>query len=272
MISANELNTNAVGFDKSIALVMAQLSNLAYESEILIVQSLAGSGYKTGESFFFEDDETHSQGFVISNDHHLVVSFRGTEEHLNDWISNVRIGLLPWGSDQGGALVHAGFKTALDSIWEQLLDLINRHRTNNQSIWITGHSLGGALALIAAARLSAHNPELNIAAVYTFAQPKVGNKAFIQQLQPSLSSRIYRVVNEGDMVPGLPPCRLGYKHVGHLEEITESGDIVEDYQHCWLTRLWHRLKEYAPLVRLLESAMTDMEEHRLDSYIAVLKR
>ncbi|MRI34033.1 hypothetical protein EOPP23_13635 [Endozoicomonas sp. OPT23] len=272
MMDSGVLDTSAGGFCRAHALLMARLSDLAYANEDLISEELKNSGYKTCDRFFFEDTQTHTQGYIASTDDHLVIAFRGTEELLDDWLSNLKIGFLPWQSGDGKAQVHEGFLVALDSVWQQLMELIECHRTSNQSVWITGHSLGGALAVLTAARLSDENPELTIAATYTFAQPRVGNKAFAQKLKPVVSNAIYRVVNEGDMVAELPPRRMGYRHIGHLERITDAGEILEDYQPCWFARLWHRLKEYAPLVRLLESAMNDMEEHRLDSYIAVLDR
>ena len=270
MVCKKGLNTAVNGFSRGNALAMAHHANLSYESRECIGESLNRGGYRIESSFFFEDCHTHTQGYVIAAENHLIISFRGTENDWEDWVSNIKIGLQPWSSGQDNDLVHNGFKMALDSVWQQLISQIDQYRDNKQPVWITGHSLGAALAVLAGLRLSELRPDIAIAGIYTFAQPRVGNDGFVKRLETSIADRVYRVVNKGDMVPELPPQRMGYRHGGHLEKITDSGDIIEDYHPCWFVTFWERLKGYAPLIRLVESAMNNMEEHRLDSYIDVL--
>ncbi len=139
-----------------------------------------------------------------------VVVFRGTT-NLSDWLTNVQAALLPW---QGGGRVHAGFMRALEKIWadlESCLDAV-------QAPWfLTGHSLGGALATLAASR----RPPT---ATFTFGAPRVGDPGFVETLQRPL----YRVVNHRDVVSSVPPqlSDRRYVHGGQLHYIAADSSLL----------------------------------------------
>ena len=111
---------------------------------------------------------------------------------------------------------------------------------------ITGHSLGGAIASLAALFLSREG--LRVVAVYTFGSPRVGNAAFREQYDrtpvvgPSadimdppgafLGDISYRVIAAGDMVPLLPGLFDGYRHVGQEIMLTAKG-IFARPPHWW---------------------------------------
>ena len=78
----------------------------------------------------------------------------------------------PW--DQGGK-VHRGFKAALSEVWTSLEKHISNLHRNNLKIWLTGHSLGAALATLAADRLG------NAQGLYTFGSPRIGDRDFKNQ-------------------------------------------------------------------------------------------
>ncbi len=75
---------------------------------------------------------------------------------------------------------------------------LNKNTLKKKPLFITGHSLGGALATIAAKKIS---HEGGIAACYTFGSPRVGNDEWIAHIK----APIYRLVNAADCVPMLPP-------------------------------------------------------------------
>ena len=124
-----------------------------------------------------------------------VLSFRGTKT-LKDWFNNVNLVL----KEVEDAEVHSGFQTAFDAvepaIRKELGPLVDAGRT----LYITGHSLGGALALIAVREIA---PESH-GACYTFGSPRVGRFGFARDIKTPM----YRVVNANDLVPRVPPAYL----------------------------------------------------------------
>ena len=88
-------------------------------------------------------------------------------------------------------------------------------------VYLTGHSLGGALAMMATAELSNHEDDKlrdSIAACYTFGSPKVGNRSFDQFVKVPL----YRVTNGIDLVPAVP-LWFGYRQVGDTRYFGRLG-------------------------------------------------
>lgn len=130
-----------------------------------------------------------------------VLVFRGTSA-FETWLSNLNT--LQAGWDAGG-LVHAGFKNEFYKIWDELNGRLSEIPPD-VPVFYTGHSLGGALATLAASRRSP-------AAVYTFGSPKVGDTAFALSLR---EVPVFRVVNNRDLVALLPPSRIPFDfcHVG----------------------------------------------------------
>ena len=96
--------------------------------------------------------------------------------------------------------------------WPNLLPCIRRLDEKGCKIWITGHSLGAALATLCAGRYG------RAQGVYTFGSPRVGNENFKQHLDVE----IYRIVNNDDIVPRLPSLGV-YTHVGELKFIDCDG-------------------------------------------------
>lgn len=142
----------------------------------------------------FDNDGT--QAILVSTDKYLVLSFRGTEaKSIKDIKADARAKLVA--CDSGGK-VHFGFKHAYGKVGLKIQDEINLTKYSGKPLFITGHSLGGALATIAAKKLS---HEAGIAACYTFGSPRVGNEDWIWGIKTSL----YRLVNAADCVTMLPP-------------------------------------------------------------------
>ena len=125
--------------------------------------------------------------------------------------------------------VHKGFLEAFSSVKDQ----VDRYLpcAEGLPVFITGHSLGGALATLGAAHLSGWG----LAACYTFGAPRVGNKAFAGSLQ----TPVYRVVNPGDPVPHVPTPLRGYRHAGDRRRLkkTSPSDRVREIWNG-LVRLW----------------------------------
>ena len=106
--------------------------------------------------------------------------------------------------DEGGAKVHTGFLKAFEQIQAEVATALEK--VAGYQLYVTGHSLGGALALVATRHFNADN----LAACYTFGSPKVGSQEFGSSIKPP----IYRVVNAADGVPRVPPTwTVGGLHV-----------------------------------------------------------
>ena len=162
-----------------------------------------------------------------------VVSFRGTENE-RDWITNLRYSLTPADSPQAEVRestgkVHRGFFDAFRSVRGQ----VDRYMpcAKGLPIFVTAHSLGGALATLGAAHLSGWD----VAACYTFGAPRVGNKGFPR----SLRTPVFRFVNPVDPVPHIPTPLRGYRHAGVQKKLgrTSPSDTLREIRDGFV-RLW----------------------------------
>ena len=114
----------------------------------------------------------------------------------------------------GGGRVHRGFKDALDEVWFELLTYITHLDNKGCKIWMTGHSLGAALATLAADQYR------NVQGIYTFGSPRVGDGDF----KINYKVVAYRIINNSDIATRVPPPGR-YKHVGNIKFIDGDGNI-----------------------------------------------
>ncbi|HWF60856.1 MAG TPA: Mbeg1-like protein [Nitrospira sp.] len=114
--------------------------------------------------------------------------------------------------------VHRGFLGAFELVKDDLLNAIQglRNKSNPQSLWCTGHSLGGALAVVAAAQLLMVGHKVN--SLYTFDQPRVGDETFATECARRMAGQHFRFVNN-DTVTRAPPRVFDYAHAGELRYI-----------------------------------------------------
>lgn len=139
-------------------------------------------------------------GFVASLGDLAVVSFEGTNgfTDVGDWLFNLDSVPVPMGPGK----VHRGFRDA----WASLAGEVGRVLAARgiRRVWITGHSLGGAIALLAAMDL-AERPAVEILGVMTFGQPLVFDEPGARAVGTALGNRFVRFVNEDDIVPRVAP-------------------------------------------------------------------
>jgi len=162
------------------------------------------------------------------NDEVMVVSFRGTELKSRSAAHEIGTDMntipVPF---EGGGKVHKGFLKALEEIWngsEGLEAFLEEAIRENPSrpLWMTGHSLGGALATLCFAR----TPEAK--GLYVYGAPRVGDQKFVDIIQ---GRPIWRVEHGRDPVPMLPPdlptVNFEFKDAGNLVFINKDGHINE---------------------------------------------
>ena len=196
------------GFNWSAALSAALASSLAYKNADQIVDTA-----KT--DFGFERCEYVDSGniecFLAWSGAGAILSFRGSEKVKADWLTNFDI----FPVKQAYGKVHGGFLDGFQAVKGKLESLLAP--ISEQPIVFTGHSLGGALATIAAAEWHDNYPP---ATIYTFGQPAVGRMGFRDFFFEQYPGRFFRFVNSDDLVAMLPP---NYKHVGKLIHFDDDG-------------------------------------------------
>ena len=148
------------------------------------------------------NQDTDTQGFVAyrrgdKGTGMVVVCFRGTKE-IKDWMTNLDINPVPIKDHKTGAIIgnmHKGFHDAYKSVHDDISNRLEGHE--DLPLYVTGHSLGGALAVVATWFQSSQR----LAACYTFGAPRVGDQGLIDRFK----TPIYRIVNGPDPVTLIPP-------------------------------------------------------------------
>jgi hypothetical protein len=178
----------------------------------------------------------NTQVYLATNDNHVVVAFRGTEdpntlEGIKDWLLTDAVNLLiipegQIGTDFAaagvGARFHQGFMTALASVWDPLAAGVEAEmKKKERPLWITGHSLGGALALLAAWRFLRKFQSVH--QIYTFGGPMVGNAKAVEAIDREFAGKIFRYAHAIDPVPKLPMISLIGNDYGHCQKEMALG-------------------------------------------------
>jgi hypothetical protein len=243
---------------------LGQLSFLAYDNPTVITQQLKQLHFDTSQLHFFENTCTGAFGFYFTGDGFSALVFRGTEANWNDWSNNLESQKVPWA---GGGVVHAGFLARFLSVWNAdakcgvgtgVKDLLADRHTIDPStgkqkggeLYMTGHSMGAALATLALAATQAEvchgvsscteAPNVHTSALYTFGSPKVGDQTFAWQTAALAHGRtpIYRFVNGDDIVTAIP------------RDLSAIEAIFSDYRHVSLegegeeaNQVWMKDKE-----------------------------
>lgn len=205
-------------YSDRMAWILATMAQLAYtpfekqEEELAHLEfGLKSGSYKLVTTFNIAD----TQAFLAKHDSYAVLCFRGTQsDSPGDIKTDIAISL---DSTRYGK-VHDGFKAAYNDVGREIARSITD--LGSVPLYITGHSLGGALATIATQRLE-HRIKDQIAACYTYGSPRVGNADF----EKSIKAPFYRIINCTDGVPLLPLAIMGYTHVGDARYLTRSGEL-----------------------------------------------
>ncbi len=187
----------------------------AYACELLCYICDRKWGFKQIKPFFHR--QTSSHGIIARTEHTVVLAFCDTD-YLNsrDWLSNMRTKLVsPKGSADSKLLVHEGFSEAVDQIeFSSLEDTVRAYigeGDEKRSLWLMGHSRGGAMAVIAAERLARDG--IKPKEIYTFGQPKATNDQLDSAVLTRYNIILHRVVNHLDPVADWPTSDK-YAHGG----------------------------------------------------------
>lgn len=190
-----------------VASLMLELSDIAYLPPSQAREKISELGWES-ESI----NGGAMQGYVIDAGDDSIVTFRGTEGDEYDIAQDLRfIGVK---TEQGS--MHGGFAKGYAALHSQVIDLLKRYQTKR--VWLTGHSLGGGLAVVCAYRLL-NETDYQIAGMMTFGQPKVVRSKLSSYLTPKLDGKYVFFVNDMD-----PVTRLisPYEHFGHMVRWTDN--------------------------------------------------
>ena len=199
-----------------------------------------------------------TQGFVAANDKHVVLAFRGTDDPL-DWIHN-----LQYTQVEGyGGWVHKGFSKLVGSVRQRFVDTVRSLRTDNQTVWVTGHSLGAAMATLAAWDLADRG--IRPYATFTYGSPRVLNPEAAQKYR----LRQYRFVNSEDVAPHFPMPGIWnrYTHIGNLTFLLKSGRIANS-DRSWTIASRRVLRWMSGGEVNIGNGIND---HYMDAYIKAIK-
>lgn len=231
-------------------------SNFVYANRATIgsVMATIRESWKADVSFIANDPsgslDYDSQAMWIEVEDLAILAFRGTQTTAQDFVTDFELLSTPFDATlpQWGA-VHSGFKGGKNVIWDKIKPKLASLKQSKKKLFITGHSLGGALATIAAARIMAL-PEFRDSArpylrgLYTFGSPRVGDGKFAEAFaneklsMPNLT--VVRMRNAADVVTRVPSSRLtvGYQHVGELFYLAPTGRLYSSTTNVKLRRLF----------------------------------
>ena len=273
-----------LAFSAENAVLLAKLCNVAYldkgpAQKATEQLGLPGFVWIDLTSEYFTDlyaIATGGPGFVV-------LAFRGTKD-FNSWMTDLQATPVsfPWifaaGPDVGD--IHAGFGHAVIDAWRQIKDAVQSlssspniasDETQEPTLWLTGHSLGGALAVIAGAAFSMWSdaPIRSVNGIYTFGQPRVGLFRFCGNYDHLLRTKTFRFVNNQDLVPRVPFRGFDYSDIGQMIHF-DSGGTPQLQGSQWSGFLNRTLQSFNDFFEIAGHAQTDVADHSMAGYEALV--
>ena len=189
------------------------------EGAVKLEKDLAKAGFELAG--LFSNERTDTQAFLATSipgsgihafgsEEVVILSFRGTKT-AKDWLTNVKF----YQKDDKFKATHAGFQDAFESVREDIQGKLVPLVKQGRIVFVTGHSLGEALAILATRSLA---PDSG-GACYTFGSPRLGRFGFAQ----GIKTPIYRVRNANDIVPRVPSAYLPYVILWTLRALNAFG-------------------------------------------------
>jgi hypothetical protein len=285
-------------FDLELAIELGELALVAYEQRIQCINGgkdtiTVPSPYKLEEvifqgvsSFFnstcLDDDGVIPLAFVATKDDGIYVSFRGTA-NFTDAITDIAAIQVPYNFVPTTGQVSGGFQGAYTGtddfpIESAILSKVDELAMtgNFTNLYITGHSLGAALAFLAFPDFSQNVSMIDNVIMYNFAGPAAGDSNWVTTYEGEFATnRIsFRIVNTNDLVPMLPPLGLdctdfSYFHVDGEVKITFGTQLpaLPDFaaDDCDLITIGAQLATYG-----INNQDDILEDHSMCTYFDTL--
>jgi hypothetical protein len=213
-------------FNRLNALYLAHAADIAYHR----APARAAMERLGLEAVGFRHKVTRTRGFLGVCDTHAVLAFRGSDPvTLQTWLTDVVVRLVE--REHYDGRVHLGFSSALKHTWPKIERVLEP--AQDKPLFLTGHSMGGALAVLTGCRLAKRGRAP--VAIYTFGAPRVGDSDFCA----GYDLPTYRIVNRLDLVPEMPmasmkrllPEKPRFTNAKLLDKLKEMADRVPCYAH-----------------------------------------
>lgn len=244
---------------------LAEASLLVYGDFGFVQDRLAKSRLVERAGFQWEPIASGDDvaGVLIYNERAAIAAFRGTRLPavldsvklfsslrgcLHDVVTDAQV--LPMPFDHG--CVHAGFARAFEPMANEVVGRLNALAREGRTVWFAGHSLGGAIATLAAARFG-HG---RFRGLYTYGSPRVGDGAFAAAFE---REPCFRVVHHDDLVARIPPP-VRYKHLGRFVYLDRDGSLTIDADASRATDIFAGRVNWTAMLRDTTDRVRDVIE------------
>lgn len=274
-------------FGLEISEWLARHSKLSYLGFSAIAETLSEAGFD--EILFFRSGGANAyltRGKTAQDTPVWILAFRGTESDYNDILVDVTF-FKRTADYEREYRTHGGFLTSLQSFWgswgkPDALDSVSinaelwgpkgisealQEKVGSDRLFITGHSLGGALASLAAYYVQ-RDLGCTVAGLYTFGCPRVYDGDMSAATDRSANVPSIRYVNAADIVARVPPAILGYRHFGEKHYLTRDGEMQDKptISEIWWDVGWMRLSYFALMLLVASTVVWGLtrfvsEEH-----------
>ena len=228
-----------------------------------LVDALGRAGF--GDLVFFSNPGSGAAAFAARchRDGSALLSFRGTQpDNYKNWLADVEFPHVAWPESAGR--VHEGFAGDFRSLAPQILTWMEAAKPDAHKLIVTGHSLGAAMATLAA---TLWRPEWLV----TIGSPRVGDAVFAATVK---ATHIVRFVDCCDGVTEVPPAIFGFEHVEARTYLTRNARTVVDPPEAvvesdqWFGRLGYALKYGWQIWR--DVLIRDLADHAPINYLRAI--
>lgn len=257
---------SAAGYTNLNAVWMAEMSNLAYwvgernpgagkaeNNGDLVKRQLRTWGYSGTK--LLQAPDTDTRAFLTEMKGRLVLAFKGTSSLRN---FRTDADFLKESAGWAPGRIHRGFAASMQDVWPDITNSLALRDVGQKEIWVTGHSLGAALAQLVALRLRLEM-NCNVRAVYTYGTPRVGDETFVQAYDRALGEKTFPHINHTDIVTRVPPgwVGFGYRPTANAQTREFTGVDHHTLRHqAQDQRDWARTGDPAQMLRDADDAIS----------------
>lgn len=226
---------------------LAECSLAAYADEELAAHLFGTGGLSIAANGVISGRRYGGRCYVLVDDEKIILAFRGTQtvktshlasltafrdqmsKVLRDMTTDAKARRVPWAGRSSGT-VHRGFAQSLAEMLPEIEGLVDELRAQNPArrLWLTGHSLGAALATLAADCLD------EVQGIHVFGSPQVGDREFAEKVR----FNGWRFRHHADVISWAPSRLLGYCHVQPCTYFDRAGNAVPEPDNTGLLTDW----------------------------------